>query len=251
LLFTSLRRDVRRVRGRVPFLPALLHERGLGPSEIGAVLAAGTAVRLIAGPVISRFADQHGKHQQSLTVLVAMAAVIAFGYSLPAGFAIFLLVSVAHASALAPIVPIADAMTLAAAPKQFQYGWVRGGASAAFVVGAVGAGQVTQATSLGGIVWMNGTMLALAAVAALRLPRNVLDRPVVQRQANVRALFQAPGFLPLMALAALVLGSHALHDGFEVLRWQEGASGRARRGYCGRRESWRRLSFSCWRVQRY
>jgi MFS transporter, PPP family, 3-phenylpropionic acid transporter len=100
-----------------PFLPALLHERGLGPSEIGAVLAAGTAVRLIAGPVISRFADQHGKHQQSLTVLVAMAAVIAFGYSLPAGFAIFLLVSVAHASALAPIVPIADAMTLAAAPK--------------------------------------------------------------------------------------------------------------------------------------
>ena len=98
---------------------------------------------------------------------------------------------------------------------------------------------------------MNGTMLALAAVAALRLPRNVLDRPVVQRQANVRALFQAPGFLPLMALAALVLGSHALHDGFEVLRWQEGASGRARRGYCGRRESWRRLSFSCWRVQRY
>ena len=68
---------------------------------------------------------------------------------------------------LAPIVPIADAMTLAAAPGRFQYGWVRGGASAAFVVGVVGAGQVVQATSLGGIVWMNGTLLALAAVAAL------------------------------------------------------------------------------------
>src|SRR4029077_4054319 len=99
-----------------PFLPALLHERGLGPSEIGAVLAAGTAVRLITGPVISRLADRFGKHRQTLTVLLAMAAVIAFGYDLPAGFAIFLLVSVAHASALAPIVPIADAMTLAAAP---------------------------------------------------------------------------------------------------------------------------------------
>ena len=37
------------------------------------------------------------------------AAVMAFGYSLPAGFAIFLIVSVAQASALAPIVPIADA----------------------------------------------------------------------------------------------------------------------------------------------
>ena len=91
------------------------------------MLAAGTAVRLITGPLLSRLADRLGKHQQTLTVLVALAAVIAFGYSLPAGFTIFLLVSVAHASALAPIVPIADAMTLAAAPGRFQYGWVRGG----------------------------------------------------------------------------------------------------------------------------
>jgi PPP family 3-phenylpropionic acid transporter len=208
-----------------PFLPALLHERGLGPSEIGAVLAAGTAVRLITGPVISRLADRLGKHGPTLAVLIAMAAAIAFGYGFAAGFAIFLLVSVAHASALAPIVPIADAMTLAAAPDRFQYGWVRGGASAAFLVGVVGAGQVVQATSLGGIIWMNGTLLALAAVAALRLPRNALDRPVVRRQANVLALFAVPGFLPLMALAALVLSSHALHDGFEVLRWQEGGIG--------------------------
>jgi nitrate/nitrite transporter NarK len=52
-----------------PFLPALLHERGLGPSEIGAVLAAGTAVRLITGPAISRLADRLGKHQQTLAVL--------------------------------------------------------------------------------------------------------------------------------------------------------------------------------------
>ena len=208
-----------------PFLPALLHQRGLGPSEIGAVLAAGTAIRLITGPVISRFADRLGKHQQILTGLLAMAAVIAFGYLLPAGFAIFLIVSVAHASALAPIVPIADAMTLAAAPGRFQYGWVRGGASAAFVVGAVGAGQVVQATSFGGIIWMNGTLLALAAVAALWLPRNALDRPSAPRRADVRALLAAPGFLPLMALAALVMSSHALHDGFEVLRWADGGIG--------------------------
>jgi MFS family permease len=83
-----------------PFLPALLHERGLGPSEIGAVLAAGTAIRLITGPTISRLADRLGKHRQTLAMLLAIAAVIAFGYDLPAGFAIFLIVSVAHASPL-------------------------------------------------------------------------------------------------------------------------------------------------------
>ena len=94
------------------FLPALLHQRGLGPSEIGAVLAAGTAIRLITGPVISRFADRLGKHQQILTALYfAMAAVIAFGYSLPAGFAIFLIVSVAHASTEISTPPIATMVT--------------------------------------------------------------------------------------------------------------------------------------------
>jgi predicted MFS family arabinose efflux permease len=61
-----------------PFLPALLHERGLGPSEIGAVLAAGTAVRLITAPVISRLADRLGKHRRTLAVSIAIAAVIAF-----------------------------------------------------------------------------------------------------------------------------------------------------------------------------
>src|SRR5262249_12102035 len=98
------------------------------------------------------------------------------------------MVTIGQASALAPVVPIADAMTLAAAPGRFQYGWVRGAASAAFVVGSVSAGQVVAATHIGGIVWMNGTILTLAAGASLQLPRNAIDRHVVRRQANVRAL---------------------------------------------------------------
>src|SRR6202045_813108 len=63
-----------------PFLPALLHERGLGPSEIGAVLTKGTAVRLIAGPVNTRLANRQGKNRKNLTVFLAITAVIAFGY---------------------------------------------------------------------------------------------------------------------------------------------------------------------------
>ena len=214
------------------------------------MLAAGTAIRLITGPVISRFADRLGKHQQILTALLAAAAVIAFGYSLPAGFAVFLIVSVAHASALAPIVPIADAMTLASAPGRFQYGWVRGGASAAFVVGAIGAGQVAQATSFDSVIWMNGALLAVAAVAALWLPRNALDRPPAPRRADIRALLAAPGFLPLMALAALVMSSHALHDGFEVLRWADGGIGPGAAGLLWSEGSWPKLSSSSWWVQR-
>ena len=34
-----------------PFLPAFLAERGLGPEELGFVLGASTALRLVCGPV--------------------------------------------------------------------------------------------------------------------------------------------------------------------------------------------------------
>ena len=37
-----------------PYLPALLDDRGLRPEAIGMVLAAGTAVRLAAGPAAGR-----------------------------------------------------------------------------------------------------------------------------------------------------------------------------------------------------
>src|ERR1700722_4704175 len=67
-----------------PFLPALLHQRGLGPSEIAAVLAAGTAVRLLTGPVISRLADRLGEHRQILTVLLAVGGGFPCRYGPPA-----------------------------------------------------------------------------------------------------------------------------------------------------------------------
>ena len=144
-----------------------------------------------------------------------MAGVIAFGYSLPAGFAIFLLVSVAHASTLAPIVPIADAMTLAAAPGRFQMVG-GGGASAAFVVGIVGAGQVVQATSLGGIVWMNGTLLALAAVAS----------PPATPKCAGSALGATAGQCPRLACGAWLLAS----DGAGGLGYEQPRAARWLRG---------------------
>ena len=42
-----------------PFLPDLLHRRGLSAAEIGGLMALGTAVRLVAGPLAGRLADRY------------------------------------------------------------------------------------------------------------------------------------------------------------------------------------------------
>jgi len=41
------------------------------------------------------------------------------------------------------------------------------------------------------------------------------------------ALLRLPGFVRLMLVAALIQGSHAMHDGFEVLRWTAAGIGPA------------------------
>jgi len=213
-----------------PFLPSLLAQRGLDPGDIGAVLAAGTAIRLASGPAACRLADRLGLRRPVLALLTAVSAGVALGYLLPGGFLTFMLVGLVHAATLAPLVPLSDALSLGAAPGQFRYGWVRGAGSAAFVAGATGAGQVVGALGLPSIIVLNAGLLGLAALAAVVVPNRVPDlapddAPGPGRRGGAVELLRVPGFVRLMGVAALVLGSHALHDGFEVLRWRSAGIG--------------------------
>ncbi len=211
-----------------PFLPSLLAQRGLEPGDIGAVLGVGTAIRLAAGPAACRLADRLRLRRAVLTLLTAASAGAALGYLLPGGFLTLMLVSLLHAAVLAPLVPLADALSLGAAPGHFRYGWVRGAGSAAFVAGATGAGQVVGALGLPSIIVLNAALLGVAALAAVVVPNRVTglapdDAP--RRRGGAVELLRVPGFMLLMGVAALVLGSHALHDGFEVLRWRSAGIG--------------------------
>jgi PPP family 3-phenylpropionic acid transporter len=221
-----------------PFFAAFLAFRALRPEAIGLVLAAGTAARLIAGPVGGRLADRLGSPRLVLVVTAAAAACVAFCYLPAEGFWLLLLVSVAHASVLAPITPIADALALAAsveaveagAPRRrFEYGWVRGAGSAAFILGTLLAGPAVGRFGLEAIIWLNGLLLGAAAWSARRVPDLPLpDLPVAdlpltlgrKHVGGVGSLLLIPEFRRLMVVAALIQGSHALHDGFVVIHWR-------------------------------
>ena len=204
-----------------PFLPSLLQERGLGPSAIGLVLACGTAVRLLAGPAGGRLADRLGLRRPMLAGLTA--AAVGLGYLLPGGVETLLVVSVLHAALLAPLVPLADALSARAVPDR--YGWVRGAGSAAFILGANAAGQAVAMAGLPVIIVLNAGLLAVAAVAALAVPDMIAEPAPPGPAGGFGALLRLPGFPRIMLVAALIGGSHALHDGFEVLRWTEAGIG--------------------------
>ena len=209
-----------------PFLPGLMQQDGLGPNQLGVVLAAGTAIRLLAGPLGGRLADRVGRVPVVLAGFTAASALVAFGYAPARGLFPLLAVSVAHAAVLAPLTPISDALALGSsqAGRVFRYGWVRGAGSAAFIMGTLLSGQVVGQSGLGSIVWLNGGLLAVAAAVAWMLPNRVAGSTAGNRregdQASAWSLARIPAFVQLMGVAALIGGSHALHDGFEVIRWR-------------------------------
>jgi PPP family 3-phenylpropionic acid transporter len=202
-----------------PFLPAYMSERGVAPEQLGLVLAAGTAIRLAAAPLAGRIGDLMQALRVVLIVCSALAAAVTLGYLPARGFWALLLLTLLHAAFLAPMTVLADALALGASSRgNFEYGWVRGTGSAAFIAGILLSGQAVGAFGLEAIVWSQAWLLLGAALAATRIPELVHERKTAPA-GGVRILLRIPLFRNLVLVAALILGSHAMHDAFAVIRW--------------------------------
>jgi PPP family 3-phenylpropionic acid transporter len=106
----------------------------------------------------------------------------------------------------------------------FEYGWVRGAGSAAFVAGTLVAGHAADRYGLSVIMW-------LSAAALLALPFAAKFVPAFPERSGARLLHQERPDRPWLLLlrqrvfvgvtlvGALVLGSHAMYDSFAVIRW--------------------------------
>ena len=218
-----------------PYLPSLLQSRNLLPQAIALVLAAGTAVRLLAGPAAGRLADRLDAPKAIFCVCGAAAALIALGYLPARSLWLLFLVGVLHSAALAPLAPLSDTFALGtAAPARtvqpdargFHYGWVRGAGSAAFIVGSVLSGQAIGQFGVAVTVWLNAALLAAAAFAGRAAPVLLpTQRPapltIGKRDVHgVGALLRLPLYRRIVLVAALIFGSHAMHDSFAVIRWE-------------------------------
>lgn len=219
-----------------PFWPRFFETGGFTSEELGLLLALGTTVRLASGPLAGRIADQLRARRMVLAVCLGNAGLVALGLATAKGLALLLLISLCHAAALAPTTTLADALASRAAdaPKEngkaFEYGWVRGTGSAAFIIGTLFAGQMAGAAGLTSVVVLHAGLLVVAAFIVFCVSDITLD----QRQAAKGAIAPTGGFSTLIRIAvfrrlllvaALILGSHAMHDAFAVIRWNAAGIG--------------------------
>ena len=216
-----------------PFLPAFLSARGIGSEWLGFLLGAGTAVRLVSAPLAGRLADVFGAFRLELALFAISAAVASLLYLPAHAFWLLALVNLIQAAMLAPLVPLSDALalswsrsTMRATPGAFEYGWVRGAGSAAFIAGVLVAGQIAGAWGLPSVLWLTAAGLFATALSARFAPdlaqganSTTRKRKVIERDWLV--LLRQPAFVRMVLAAALVLGSHAMHDAFAIIRWRD------------------------------
>jgi PPP family 3-phenylpropionic acid transporter len=215
-----------------PFLPAFLAERGFGAEALGLLLGLGTAVRLISAPLAGGIADRFGAFRLELGFFAVLAALASLLYLPTHSLWMLAVVNLIQAAVLAPLVPLSDALALSwsrsarGSPSgAFEYGWVRGTGSAAFIAGLLVAGQAADALGLASIIWLSAACLCACALASLFAPGLANWRYSAGAGRTVlaedwRVLLRHPAFLRVMLAAALVLGSHAMHDAFAILRWR-------------------------------
>ena len=157
-----------------PFLPAFLAERGLKPEQLGVVLgAAKNAARM--------WSDRRASGRLLPFPARGACRVCRAGrrrravYLAAQGFWAIMAVSLLQAAALAPLVPLADTLSLAHArprpnKQAFEYGWVRGMGSAAFVAGTLAAGQATGSYGSSATLWLSAAGLLTVPIAAGLVP---------------------------------------------------------------------------------
>lgn len=219
-----------------PFWPRFFETRGVTSQELGLLLALGTTVRLASGPLAARIADQLRARRMVLAICLAGAGLFALGLATAKGLALLLLISLCHAAALAPTTTLADALASRAADaprenggKAFEYGWVRGTGSAAFIVGTLFAGQIVGAAGLTSVVVLHTGLLVIAAFVVFRVSDITSDQQAAKGTitpvGGFSALIRIAVFRRLLLVAGLILGSHAMHDAFAVIRWNAAGVG--------------------------
>ena len=204
------------VGANLPYLPVWLEEgRGFKGWQISAMVAAGTLIRIFAGPVIAARAEQAGLarvlFQLSLVFLLAYVAMVPHSPAL----VIFALVTIVYVI-WGALSPLTEAVLLAGTKGQRpDYGVARALASSSFIIASLAVGALVGRLGpdvvlfwlIGAAVLLAMTSLWLPADAPLATSKPSLGRTLKEGfglYRNKRVLFAGLG-------ASLIQSAHAYY----------------------------------------
>jgi PPP family 3-phenylpropionic acid transporter len=210
----------------LPFFPVWLKAVGIETSWIGVITAVPAVTRFTILPFVTGLAE---RRQSLRAAMIVTAFVTALGFSAVGTQHQPLLVFLAFAVTACmwtPMVPLTDAYALRGVARYgLDYGPLRLWGSAAFVAGALACGLLVDVIAARELIWVIASVAALGAVVSLGLPPLDSPKAVPTALHRTSALLREPGFLAIVAAAALIQGSHAAYYIFASIAWQQSGFG--------------------------
>lgn len=201
----------------LPYWPVWLSGRGLGPTELGLVMASGFIVRGLTAPLVGSLSD---RARDRRLVLVGASAVALFAgllFHFADTLGMILLATAVMTVGFGAIGPMAEnqAMLLATA-RRLDYGPVRAVGAMGFVATSVLGGWFLAGRSAETVLAMVVGMIALLILASAVLPE-APTAPHAERRGEVGPLIRQPTIRWLLAAVALIQCSHAFFYSFGTL----------------------------------
>jgi PPP family 3-phenylpropionic acid transporter len=203
----------------LPFWPVWLASRGLGPGEIGALLAIGQWVKVAAFPLAAGLADR-SRDPRRFMLLLAAVCIAGYFACIPAqGFLALTLLNALTVSCLASILPIGEALALSfASLGKLQYGRVRMWGTLSFVLTTLVGGRILGGRGPDAILYLIVGLTAANIFACALLPRAAThlheNPPGAWRNLLTRGNFV------FLAMQTLNVASHSVYYAFGTIHWQ-------------------------------
>lgn len=202
----------------LPYFPAWLESRNLGPEEIGVVLGVIPWMRVVFNPLAGKAADAMGSRLVALVlafVAVGAYAMLSITESLTGLIGVAILIG----AAFSPLVPLTDAIALRfEANGTLDYGRVRRWGSIAFIVSTLCGGWILDHFAEDAVLWTLvacGGMVWLALLFCPAPPEVEADAPSPPSSPR-----DAPTFVVFLAVTTMLHASHASLYAFGTTHWR-------------------------------
>ncbi len=206
---------------QLPFWPVWLAAHGLGPTDIGIIVAVGVGARLVGNPLAAHVADRSGERRRPMLALAVLGFAAYALFALVDGFWGILAVSIVSSLLFPPIMALGESLTMTGVGRfGLDYGRIRLWGSLSFILAAAASGHVLVEAPPAVILWLVLATVAATALACACLPDLRTDAaPVAAGLPLVRVLADR-GLILMLAAAGLIQGSHAVYYAFATLHWQ-------------------------------
>lgn len=211
---------------QLPFWPVWLAAHGLGPTDIGIIVAVGVGARLVGNPLAAHVADRSGERRRPMLALAVLGLTAYALFAFVDGFWGILAVSIVSSLLFPPIMALGESLTMTGVGRfGLDYGRIRLWGSLSFILAATASGHVLVEAPPSVILWLVLATVAATALACAVLPDLRTEAAPVAAGLPLFRVLADRRLVLMLAAAGLIQGSHAVYYAFGTLHWQAAGHG--------------------------